>query len=188
MVNVALLSLLALPFVAAQTVHNITVGSGGLVFSPSNITASPNDTIVFTFAGTHTATESSFGSPCAPLSNGFNFQASSTAGTPFSVTVNDTNPIWVYCAIPGHCQAGMVFAANAPTTGNTFAAFKSAAMGGSSSSGSSTSGSGSGSSSPSSSAAASGATTSSKPNGAGRVVAGTGATLAGLGALLAFTL
>lgn len=59
--------------------------------------------------------------------------------------VNDTNPVWVYCGVPGyvalqrntgehllirmfyssHCQAGMVMAINAPTSGtNTFQNFQ----------------------------------------------------------------
>ena len=47
----------------------------------------------------------------------------------FTLTVNDTNPIWVYCATPGHCTSGMVMAINAPSSGNTFAAFQAAAEG-----------------------------------------------------------
>ena len=34
----------------------------------------------------------------------------------FTVTVNDTNPAFFYCAQIGHCQAGMVFALN-PSVG-----------------------------------------------------------------------
>jgi uncharacterized cupredoxin-like copper-binding protein len=32
----------------------------------------------------------------------------------FTVTVNDTNPIWFYCGVPTHCQAGMVGVINPP--------------------------------------------------------------------------
>lgn len=49
----------------------------------------------------------------------------------FDVQVKDTKPIWVYCKQPGpptHCGQGMVFAANAPTTGNTFTNFQDAAL------------------------------------------------------------
>lgn len=28
--------------------------------------------------------------------------------TTFTVTINDTNPIYFYCLFTGHCQAGMV--------------------------------------------------------------------------------
>jgi len=187
MFNAALLSLLALPFAAAQTTHNVTVGVGGkLVYDPANITAAAGDSIVFTFQGTHTATQSTFQTPCAPSSNGFSGTSSSS---PFTLKVNDTNPIWVYCAVPGHCSAGMVFSANAPTSGNTYAAFKQVAMGGSPPSGS---GSGSGSSSAGSpSASGSSGGSNAGPygsNGAGKVAVGAGASLAALGALVALAL
>jgi plastocyanin len=41
-------------------------------------------------------------------------------------TVQDTNPVWVYCAQAGHCAQGMVFAVN---PGDKFAAFQAAATG-----------------------------------------------------------
>lgn len=46
----------------------------------------------------------------------------------FDIKVNDTAPIWVYCAQTGHCPQGMVFAVNAPASGNTFAKFQAAAL------------------------------------------------------------
>ena len=50
----------------------------------------------------------------------------------FEITVNDTNPIWGYCRQTNppnktHCQSGMVFAVNAPDSGNTFDKFLSMA-------------------------------------------------------------
>lgn len=66
----------------------------------------------------------------------FSSQPVGTDATTFptwTVPVNTTGPVWVYCAQSGHCTSGMVFAINAPTTGNTFDAFKAKAMGGSSS-------------------------------------------------------
>ncbi|KDQ19390.1 hypothetical protein BOTBODRAFT_51811 [Botryobasidium botryosum FD-172 SS1] len=126
---VALLSLLALPFAAAWT-RNVTVGANGqLVFNPPNITAEVGDTIVFIFESEHTATQSTYQTPCSPSSGGFNGVSASTSPSTFSVKVNNTNPIWVYCAIPGHCKAGMVFAVNAPTTGDTYESFKQIAAG-----------------------------------------------------------
>jgi len=52
-----------------------------------------------------------------------------TSGFPsFQILVNDTNPIWGYCGQTNHCQSGMVFSINAPTSGsNTFDAFQSLA-------------------------------------------------------------
>jgi len=51
----------------------------------------------------------------------------------FQVLVNSTDPQFVYCAVPGHCAAGMVMAIN-PSSDQTLAAFKSAASSKSSSS------------------------------------------------------
>jgi len=42
--------------------------------------------------------------------------------------------MWFYCRQTNHCQSGMVFSVNAPAEGNTFAAFKAAAMANSTSS------------------------------------------------------
>jgi len=130
------------------TNHMVTVGAGGaLTYNPSNLNASVGDTITFQFAAkNHSATQSSFANPCKKLAltasngqsgfdSGFNPVANGSATFPqFTVTVNDTNPIWVYCAQTGHCAQGMVFAANAPATGNTFDAFQQAAKSSNSSS------------------------------------------------------
>jgi hypothetical protein len=55
-----------------------------------------------------------------------------TSGFPtYTVTVNGTKPLWAYCqqlGPPAHCFAGMVFSANAALQGNTFDAFKAAAI------------------------------------------------------------
>jgi plastocyanin len=62
------------------------------------------------------------GVPSMPVS------ASNTNG-PFPAaqyTVQDMNPVWVYCKQGNHCQQGMVFAVN---PGTQFAAFQAAAMG-----------------------------------------------------------
>lgn len=47
----------------------------------------------------------------------------------FTVTINDTNPIWLYCSqtIASHCQNGMSMVINPPTTGNTLAKYQAAA-------------------------------------------------------------
>lgn len=77
----------------------------------------------------HTVTQSSFKDPCHPLEGGF-FSGfvpttQSPSSTTFTVTVTDSKPIWFYCSqtTGNHCQAGMVGAINAPTTGNTLEAF-----------------------------------------------------------------
>jgi hypothetical protein len=74
-------------------------------------------------------TQSSFADPCHPLSNGFFSSfvptSSSPSGTTFTILINDTKPIWIYCGqtANSHCQSGMVAAINAPATGNTLEAF-----------------------------------------------------------------
>jgi len=58
---------------------------------------------------------------------GFFPVVSGVGATSFTVTINDTNPIWYYCGQVGHCQAGMVGVINPPSSGNTLDAYKSAA-------------------------------------------------------------
>ncbi|KAH9064239.1 hypothetical protein EDB87DRAFT_1392520 [Lactarius vividus] len=128
---------------AAQNVWQVTVGdaTGSTIYTPNNINASVGDTVQFTFnPKNHSVTQSTFASPCAPISggfdSGFNPVAVGTASTfpIFNITVNDTNPIWVYCrqgenTPASHCGKGMVFAVNpgANGTSNSFAAFQAAA-------------------------------------------------------------
>jgi hypothetical protein len=67
----------------------------------------------------HSVIQSSFANPCHPLNSGF-FSGfvptkDSPSGTTFTITVNDTSPIWIYCGqtVENHCQSGMVAAINA---------------------------------------------------------------------------
>lgn len=117
---------------AAQ--FNVTVGGGPLRYDPQFVTANPGDTIIFTFKqANHTASQSTLAQPCVKASNGFDsgympVSASNTNG-PFPAaqyTVQDMNPVWVYCKQGNHCQQGMVFAVN---PGTQFAAFQAAAIG-----------------------------------------------------------
>ncbi|KAJ6520807.1 hypothetical protein DFH09DRAFT_1048263 [Mycena vulgaris] len=122
--------------------HVIRVGADGLNYSPSNISASVGDIVTFEFhPKNHTVTQSSFMNPCKALGqtsttgqvgfkSGFQFVAANETNFPtFSITVNDTAPIWGYCGQVGHCAAGMVFSINAVESGpNNFGAFKKLAM------------------------------------------------------------
>jgi len=129
----------------------VTVGNGALRFVPNDITANIGDQIEFSFfpkarpslplpspsppkqnltntPQNHSVTQSSFADPCHPLAGGFFstfIPTNSTSPEVFTLTVNDTKPIWIYCAQTkeSHCQSGMVAAINAPATGNTLAAF-----------------------------------------------------------------
>jgi plastocyanin len=119
--------------------HKVIVGGPGkLVYDPSNITAQAGDTVTFEFRQkNHTVTQSTFASPCRALTLtstsgqvGFDsgFMAVADGATTFptyTIQVNDTSPIWVYCKQTGHCGQGMVFSVNAVESGpNNFGAFQ----------------------------------------------------------------
>jgi plastocyanin len=125
-----------------NTIEVVVGGAGGnLSFTPSRVSASPRDTIKFIFqVKNHTVIQSSFAAPCLPMTNkttgqrtGFNsgffpVAADATNFPTWSLTINDTSPIWAYCGQSGHCGAGMVFAVNSDeSSGQTFAAFQSLA-------------------------------------------------------------
>jgi plastocyanin len=132
------LGLALLPLVSAA-VHDIQVGAGGLLqYSPEAISAQPGDQVVFHFnPKNHTVTQSSFASPCGLKDGGFDsgfmpVSANQTSPT-YTITVNDTQPIWVYCrqkTPTPHCGAGMVFAVNCGQDGspNSFTNFKNSAL------------------------------------------------------------
>jgi len=136
--SIAIATLLSVACAVNATQTLVKVGfNETLTFNPDFITgAMPGDTVVFQFqAKNHTATQSTFANPCSPLvggaNSGFNPVNASAAQLPqFTITVNVTTPTWFHCAQKNpssHCAAGMVFAINPPTTGNTFAAFLAAA-------------------------------------------------------------
>lgn len=124
---------------SGNTIEVIVGGpNGNLSFTPSRVSASPRDTIKFIFqVKNHTVTQSSFAAPCVRLTNkttgektGFNsgffpVAADTTDFPTWSLTINDTAPIWAYCAQSGHCGSGMVFAVNSDeSSGQNFAAFQ----------------------------------------------------------------
>ncbi|KAF3905038.1 hypothetical protein AA313_de0205497 [Arthrobotrys entomopaga] len=104
----SILTLTTLAYVASAASVTVKVGSGGLVYSPNSITAAVGDTVVFEFdSPSHSVTEGSFSDACNPVTDGFN-----------SGIINTDI---------GHCKAGMVGVINPPSSGDTFAAWKSAA-------------------------------------------------------------
>jgi len=128
--------------------HKVIVGGPGkLVFTPSNITAKAGDTITFQFQQkNHTVTQSTFANPCKSMAStstsgqtGFDsgFKPVADGATTFptyTIQVNDTQPIWAFCAQANHCTSGMVFAVNTVESGpNNFDAYKNKATGASSS-------------------------------------------------------
>lgn len=131
------------PFLAAlaasQAVHDVTVGgAAGLVYTPESITAAMGDTVKFTFLQTnHTATQSSFDTPCVAAEGGldsdFMPNPDGVAGVEWSMTVDTTDPIWMYCKQKNgtHCGKGMVFAINpdnSPGSTKSFTIYKQLAI------------------------------------------------------------
>lgn len=100
--------------------------NNSLIYSPNNIKAAVGDMVQFQFvAGNHTVTQSTFDQPCQPINNiqknvtGFHsgfMPAAAGAATKtiptYTVAINNTTPIWIYCAQGKHCQAGMVMVIN----------------------------------------------------------------------------
>jgi plastocyanin len=132
-------ALASLALVRAAEIAVTVGGTGILQFNPNSVTANPGDIVSFTFKQkNHTATQSSLTNPCVQAPNGFDSGFVPVADTntngPFPIaqfTVQDTNPVWVFCRQADHCQQGMVFAIN---PGSNFPAFQAAATGNSSSS------------------------------------------------------
>jgi plastocyanin len=106
-------------------VHVVQVGAanGSLAFFPDNISAAVGDMIQFQFApNNHTVTQSTFDAPCQPIAlhsnvtgiySGFMpVTASSTTTPTYTVLVNSTTPMWLYCSQGKHCQSGMTMVVN----------------------------------------------------------------------------
>lgn len=133
--------------VSAQStkVHTVQVGdkSGALKFYPEEIPdAAVGDLVQFQFYPVnHSVARSGFASPCVPLDPA---TANGTSGffsgfmpvkpedqymPTFTIMINDTNPIWYYCATGRHCENGMVGVINPPknSADRTLALYKAAA-------------------------------------------------------------
>ncbi|KAJ5647418.1 hypothetical protein N7490_003790 [Penicillium lividum] len=106
---------------SSKAVQSVDVGEDGFTFNPDTLTVSPGNKVEFHFyPGNHSVTQASFAKPCHPLNDtsifsGFVAPTSGESDMVFTLTVNDTNPIWLYCAQVGHCQAGMVAVINPPS-------------------------------------------------------------------------
>jgi len=102
---------------------DISVGNGGIKFSPNTATAAVGDTLAFHFyegSGPHSVVRSSFDNPCMPMAGTAEFYSGyfvgDTAGTQtYEITVTDTEPIWYYCSAEEHCENGMVGVINPPS-------------------------------------------------------------------------
>jgi plastocyanin len=109
-------------------------GQPATVFTPNQVQANVGDVIQFEFrAKNHSVTQSSFAEPCARqfntvtqlpgIDSGF-FPVSATDSASglfpaFQMEIKQSNsPIWMFCNQAQHCKGGMVFAVNAPQTGD----------------------------------------------------------------------
>jgi hypothetical protein len=111
-------------------------------FQPKVHTPSPSRTpfpqLTCKSVQNHTVTQSTFDNPCVPIHNiqsnvtgiksGFMPVSPGGSVPVFSVLVNDTTPIWLYCGQVGHCQKGMALVINEKAGSNkTLEAYKAAA-------------------------------------------------------------
>lgn len=91
-------------------VYEVTVGPG-LDYSPNTITdAASGDIISFKFGEGHNVVSGSYDQPCQP--SGGIYSGNPSNGDVFSVTLNGTDPLWIYCSVPGHCEGGMAMVVN----------------------------------------------------------------------------
>ncbi|OAX82580.1 hypothetical protein ACJ72_03072 [Emergomyces africanus] len=121
--------------------HRVVVGGeAGLVFQPETINAAIGDMVIFDFLSqNHTATQSTFGQPCARMAQGIdsgfmpnpNNTVNPAPNMQFQVTTLD--PVWMFCGQGKHCEQGMVFSIN-PTAEKSQARFKELARAGAGSS------------------------------------------------------
>ncbi|KAH7382595.1 hypothetical protein DE146DRAFT_760433 [Phaeosphaeria sp. MPI-PUGE-AT-0046c] len=108
----------------AQT-HTIQVGLADHKFKPEVTEANVGDTVEFRFYPTnHSVVRAEYSFPCIPYEmtgpnkhgffSGFNAVDKVVHDPPkYSITINDTNPIFFYCSAPGSCiKYGMVGAIN----------------------------------------------------------------------------
>ncbi|KAG6911495.1 hypothetical protein DXG01_014569 [Tephrocybe rancida] len=98
--------------------HTVIVApsQGVLRYVPFAVNASVGDTVKFMWgANTHTVTKSSALLPCNKSSDALFASGSHDKGFTFTQVVNDTNPVYFYCATPGHCQKGMFGIINPPS-------------------------------------------------------------------------
>ncbi|CAL3969553.1 unnamed protein product [Diplocarpon coronariae] len=116
---------------------DVKVGDGGLTFAPGEIAAGVGDVVVFHFysgRGAHSVVASTFEAPCVPASADSFYsgtvQGNSAGDKTFSINITSTDPIWIYCAVGQHCQAGMAAVINAPSNSSeSLALYKAAAKG-----------------------------------------------------------
>ncbi|KAH6694914.1 Cupredoxin [Leptodontidium sp. MPI-SDFR-AT-0119] len=120
------LAVLASSAVVMAANHDISVGPA-FSYTPAITTAVAGDTLTFRFtSNNHDVVSGSADSACRPSETSF-YSGLDVSGKTFVVTVNNTDPIYFYCSIPGHCQGGMVGGVNVPES--DLATYRTAAAG-----------------------------------------------------------
>jgi plastocyanin len=122
MLSIACLLLIPL-LVLGETTHDVSVGKDGLKMDPDNIQAEVGDIINFSFyPRNHSIAQASYETPCEPMS-GTDTQPIFSGFFPveerdeeskqmFSITINNTDTIWLYCSQGSHCKEGQVMVIN----------------------------------------------------------------------------
>ncbi|KAF4579058.1 hypothetical protein EYR36_000867 [Pleurotus pulmonarius] len=102
--------------------HTVVVApsQGVLRYIPFALNASVGDTVKFMWgANNHTVTKGSQLLPCNKSADPLTFASGlQLKDFVFTQVINDTNPLFFYCAAPTHCQKGMfgIIALNNPTS------------------------------------------------------------------------
>ncbi|EEQ88967.1 hypothetical protein RJZ56_006383 [Blastomyces dermatitidis] len=127
----SLINTIAFVAAASAATIDVKVGDEGLTFSPNTIRAQAGDDVVFHFfPRNHDVAAGPFDEPCTPSDDGLysgliNIDGSQPDAT-FTVRINNTDPIWLYCSTRGHCQGGMSAVINPPARGKTLEAYQTA--------------------------------------------------------------
>jgi plastocyanin len=88
---------------------------GVLRYVPFAVNASVGDTVKFMWgANNHTVTKSSALALCNKTADAPFTSGRQDKDFIFTAQVNDTNPIWFSCGVPGHCAKGMFGVVNPP--------------------------------------------------------------------------
>lgn len=88
--------------------HIVTVGAGGLVYSPATLNVNVGDTIVWNYSAPHSVTQSSLQDDCTPMAGGFDSGTLSTGS--YTQTISPAqagSTLFYYCSVGQHCQNGM---------------------------------------------------------------------------------
>ncbi|KAJ7915492.1 hypothetical protein B0H13DRAFT_2270325 [Mycena leptocephala] len=117
---ISCLSLAVIPIVRSAVIEVTVGGVGVIAYTPNQVQANIGDVIQFTFKQkNHTITRSTLANPVPHLWEREHSTRDSANETDFPLaqfTVQDTNPVWVYCRQAGHCTQGMAAATGSAAT------------------------------------------------------------------------